>query len=120
MGATLGVTGPQRLVVRIIGKFPGLSAGQLAKVLHIHPSTLTGVLKRLEERGAIVRKGAASDARRMELDLTAKGRQIDRCQVGTVESVIRRVLLRIHPARITATREVLGAIALELAGLHQS
>jgi DNA-binding MarR family transcriptional regulator len=117
MGATLGVTGPQRIVVRIIGKFPGISAGALAKILHIHPSTLTGILKRLEERGAIVRKGAATDARRAELDLSAKGRQIDRCQVGTVEGVIRRVLVRLQPAQIEAAKEVLGIIADELAGL---
>src|ERR687888_5890 len=45
MDAHLGVTGPQRLVVRILGRRPGLSAGELAAILHLHPSTLTGVLR---------------------------------------------------------------------------
>jgi DNA-binding MarR family transcriptional regulator len=40
----VGVTGPQRLVLRVVGLFPGMSAGELATVLRVHPSTLTGVL----------------------------------------------------------------------------
>ena len=51
MEATLGVTGPQRLVIRIVGRFPGAPAGLLSEILHIHPSTLTGILKRLQVKG---------------------------------------------------------------------
>ena len=40
MQAKFGVTGPQRLVLRIVGTFPGLSAGDLARTLHVHPSTV--------------------------------------------------------------------------------
>jgi DNA-binding MarR family transcriptional regulator len=47
MTGEIGVTGPQRLVLRVVGLFPGLSAGELATILHLHPSTLTGVLQRL-------------------------------------------------------------------------
>src|SRR2546430_1703441 len=50
MEGTLGVTGPQRVVIRMVGQFPSISAGDVAALLHIHPSTLTGVLKRLVAR----------------------------------------------------------------------
>ena len=56
MAKTLGLTGPQRLVVRMLGRYPGISAGQLAQVLHLHPSTLTGILRRLERRGWLTRR----------------------------------------------------------------
>src|ERR1700761_877276 len=56
METALGVTGPQRLVIRLVGQRPGISAGELAELLHVHPSTLTGILSRLEQRGAVVRK----------------------------------------------------------------
>lgn len=36
----VGVTGPQRLVLRVVGLYPGVSAGELATILHVHPSTL--------------------------------------------------------------------------------
>src|SRR5438132_8459125 len=38
-----------RLVMRIVGRFPGIAAGRVAQILHVHPSTLTGILKRSEE-----------------------------------------------------------------------
>lgn len=37
MAATLGITGPQRLVIRMIGRFPSIHARQLADTLHLHP-----------------------------------------------------------------------------------
>src|SRR5436190_24301628 len=43
MGASLGITGPQRLVLKIVSEFPGLSASELAHVVRLHPSTITGV-----------------------------------------------------------------------------
>ena len=42
-----GISGPQRVVIRILGQAPDLSAGTLARILHIDPSTLTGILHRL-------------------------------------------------------------------------
>src|SRR5262245_24693667 len=78
MHAAIGVTGSQRLVVRIVGKFPGIGAGQLAQLLHLHPSTLTGVLDRLEARQLIRRGRDPRDGRRALFMLTARGARIDR------------------------------------------
>src|SRR5580704_17281443 len=64
MAQTLGVTGPQRLVVRIVGQRPGGTASEIAATLGMHPSTLTGVLSRLEARGALIRDVDVEDRRR--------------------------------------------------------
>ncbi|MDC0745297.1 MarR family winged helix-turn-helix transcriptional regulator [Polyangium mundeleinium] len=114
MEASLGVTGPQRLVIRIVGRFPSISAGELASVLHIHPSTLTGILKRLESRGIIGRKPDPDDARRALFELTARGRELDGLKVGTVESIVRRSLSKIPPRKVSSARDVLGLLALAL------
>src|SRR5256885_15386752 len=55
MESTFGMTGPQRLAVRIVGRFPGIAAGRLAGILHVHPSTLTGVPRGLGGRGILQR-----------------------------------------------------------------
>jgi DNA-binding MarR family transcriptional regulator len=115
MEATLGVTGPQRLVLRIVGRFPGLAAGQLAKLLHVHPSTLTGVIKRLEQQGFLRRRVDPRDRRRTFLGLTEKGRPLYVEIRGTVESAIQRVFETTAPDKLRAAREVLEAIATELA-----
>src|SRR5689334_10590896 len=35
----LGLTAPQRLAVRFVGRHPGLTPGQLAELLHLDPGT---------------------------------------------------------------------------------
>lgn len=108
-----GITGPQRLVVRIVGRFPGIGAGRIAEILHVHPSTLTGILKRLEVRGVLERRSDVKDARRALFSLTPKGRKLDLLRTGTVEAAVRRVLEG-DAATIAATQETLGAIVLAL------
>lgn len=117
MEATLGVTGPQRLVVRIVGRFPGLPAGHLAKLLHVHPSTLTGILKRLERQGLMRRRVDPRDGRRLLQSLTDKGRVFDVETEGTVEAAIRQTLQRTPREKLQATRDVLSSIAEILGGL---
>jgi len=116
MESTLGVTGPQRLVVRLVGRFPGITAGTLAQILHVHPSTLTGVLKRLEKRGLLERKSDPLDGRKALFALTEAGRALDVPSTGTVESAVQRVLSKMTRARILHTQDVLTALAEELGG----
>ncbi len=114
MEGKLGVTGPQRFVIRMIGRFPGISAGEVSELLHVHPSTLTGVLKRLEQRGLVVRRSDPADARRALLELTAKGRRIDATRTGTVEGAARKALDKLPPAAARQTRVLAEAITAEL------
>lgn len=124
MEARLGVTGPQRLVIRMIGCFPGISAGALAELLHVHPSTLTGVLRRLDERRVIRRTTDPRDSRRALFWLTANGRRVDRLRFGTVEAAITRALAQASSRSLAAVRGVLESVAFELArevaGTHSS
>ena len=114
MEARLGITGPQRLVIRMIGRFPGVSAGALADLLHVHPSTLTGVLRRLTGRGAIRRTADPRDSRRALFWLTARGQSIDRLRSGTVEAAVTRALARAPARNLAAARTMLARVTLEL------
>lgn len=114
MESRLGITGPQRLVLRILGRLPGSSAGALASVLKTHPSTLTGVFRRLEERGFIQRTIDERDRRRVLFSLTAEGEAINAQRGGTVEASIRRALGRVSDEEREATSRLLGVIIEEL------
>src|SRR5438874_167786 len=113
MEASFGITGPQRLVVRIVGRFPGIAAGRVAEILHVHPSTLTGILKRLEARGVLQRRSDPRDARRALFGLTAKGRKLDTVRTGAVELAVRRVIT-VDPQKVAAAQEILAALSAEL------
>jgi DNA-binding MarR family transcriptional regulator len=114
MKRDLGVTGPQRLVLRIVGQSPGTSPREIADTLGIHPSTLTGVLARLGAAGHLVREPDPEDGRRARFRLTASGRQIDRERRGTVEAAVRRALARASPAEIVHSASMLSHIIAEL------
>jgi DNA-binding MarR family transcriptional regulator len=115
MEVEIGVTGMQRVVIRLIGRFPGVTAGRLAELIHVHPSTLTGVLKRVVERGFVARERDPADARIARFALTAEGGKIDGSQAGTVEAAVRRALARLDPSLVDSARVVLHALAEELA-----
>lgn len=114
MKRELGVTGPQRFALRIIGRKPGISAGALASVLHLDPSTLTGVLQRLEASGAIKRVVDRRDGRRAVLSLTARGRALDGVKTRTVESAVRRALASVSKRDVATSRGLLTALVREL------
>ena len=110
MSDELGITGPQRLCIRILGRYPNLSPGQLAEIMHVHPSTLTGVLKRLEQKGIVARRIDPNDARRSLLTLTPRGKGLDRQRSGTVEEAVRRTLSRTGRRKVEAAGSVVTAL----------
>jgi len=50
-----GVSGPQRLVVRVVGRLGPISPARLARVLHLHRSSVTRLVQTLEARGIVRR-----------------------------------------------------------------
>ena len=116
MAATLGMTGPQRLVIRIIGRFPSIHARQLADILHLHPSSLTALLKRLERRDLVRRWPDERDRRRWLLGLTRQGQALNRETPGTISAAVQRVLKTTTRDNLDSTRAVLSQLARELDG----
>ena len=114
MSGALGVTGPQRLVLRVLGLRPGISAGALASVLHVHPSTLTGVIRRLIDQRLLIRTGDRQDRRRAVLHLTARGARTNALRAGTVEAAIARALEKTSRADRHAAQRVLKRVAAHL------
>ena len=114
MRSRLGVTALQRLVIRRVGRYPGMSPGELAATLHVDPSTLTGVLKRLVRRGWVDRRRDPRDGRRVCLGLTPRGRALDVPDDASVEAAVARALASVRPQAARDARCVLDAIIREL------
>jgi DNA-binding MarR family transcriptional regulator len=118
MAATLGITGPQRLLIRMIGRFPSIHARQLADILHLHPSSLTALLKRLERRGMVRRRPDGRDRRRWMLGLTRRGQALNRDAPGTIEAAVQRTLQGTSKKDLDRVRLVLVKLARELNDLQ--
>ena len=113
MARTLGVTGPQRLVLRVVGLHPEITAQGIALTLGMHPSTLTGVLARLQRRRLIVRTVDKADRRRAHFRLSKDGLSIDGERRGTVEAAVRRALGRAR-GRVVPTLSMIDLLVSEL------
>jgi len=116
MEARLGVTAAQRFVLRLVGRFPGITAGQLAVTLHVNPSTISAVLERLTRRGLIAKRRDPRDRRRTFLGLTDAGSVLNVDPGGTVESGVQRVIDELPALKVAAAREVLSTLAAALQG----
>jgi DNA-binding MarR family transcriptional regulator len=115
MEDSLGVTGPQRLALRVVGVVPGIGPAELAAALHLHPSTITGVLQRLESRGLVERVGHESDGRRVMLRVTRAGKRMNvPSSPGTVERAVRTALRRVPARQRAATLSVIATLVEEL------
>lgn len=114
MKRTLGVTAQQRLFVRCIGTYPGMTASQLASVLHLDRGTVSVALTRLAKLGLITRRRDARDNRRVSLGLTARGRALDRPSHGTVEHAVERMLAKAGRADVARVKALLRDLAEDL------
>jgi DNA-binding MarR family transcriptional regulator len=114
MERQFGITGPQRLVLRVIGQFPGLSLGELAEIVRLHPSTITGIVQRLVSGGVVTRQPDPNDSRRARLHLTPASGRFVQLSIGTIEETVRQALLRSGEPNVRAARKVLEEIAERL------
>jgi DNA-binding MarR family transcriptional regulator len=110
-----GITRSQRVVLRIVGQRPGVSAGDLSRILHVHPSTLTPVLHRLVESGLLGRAPDPVDRRRAVLRLSRRGKRIDDICAARIDAVMGAALSRMDAADVAAMRRVLTELAEALA-----
>lgn len=111
MTRALGITAQQRMVLRIVGRFPGVTAGRLSELLCVDAATVSTGLAKLEQRGLLTREREAKDRRRVVVALTARGRELDIPTTGTVEAGVEAMLARGAAEDVAATHRVLDALA---------
>lgn len=114
MESALGVTAQQRMILRIVGRFPEITAGRLAKMLHVDAGTVSTALRRMEARGLVLRRQDPKDRRRVSLRLAAAGRRLDVATQGTVESAVEALLDKTDATERETVRSVLARLAKAL------
>jgi DNA-binding MarR family transcriptional regulator len=72
----LGVTYPQYLVLSVLWEGDDQTISGIASRLDLEPSTITPLVKRLEQAGHVVRRRNPSDERQVKVLLTDQGRAV--------------------------------------------
>ncbi len=84
-----GITYPQYLVLCTLWEDNGRTISAIAGQLALEPSTITPLVKRLEQAKFVTRQRNAQDERLVEVFLTAKGKEL-KTQSGRLRAVLLR------------------------------
>lgn len=71
-----GMTGPQLAALQEIHRRGAVSAGDVARAIHLSQGTVTGILGRLESRGYITRSRSETDRRATVIRMTPAGKAV--------------------------------------------
>ncbi len=71
-----GITGPQLWAIKVIGELSPVRVSDLASRMYLNPSTVVGILDRLESRGLVRRNRSDEDRRVVRVQLTDGGRAL--------------------------------------------
>lgn len=88
----LDITYPQYLVLMVLWGEQVQTVGQLGEKLQLDSGTLTPLLKRLEQKGMVVRTRGTEDERVVQLSLTDKGRALQ----AQAQDIPRRMMASLN------------------------
>lgn len=72
--STTGFTGPQLWALKVLAEHASLRVTDLATRMYLHPSTVVGILHRLEVKSLVERRRLHGDRRVVLVELTAAGK----------------------------------------------
>jgi DNA-binding MarR family transcriptional regulator len=116
--AILGKTGlsaPQVWALTILDREPELSLTELSGRLFAHPSTVSGIVVRLVQRGALSRVSDERDKRGIRLSLTALGRRLLHKSPPPVQLGLTQALEDLPPSQLRQLRRILDRVVNETA-----
>jgi DNA-binding MarR family transcriptional regulator len=83
----IGLTYPQYLVMCVLWEGDDQTIGAIAARLDLEPSTITPLVKRLEQAGHVLRQRNPADERQVKVTLTQQGRAV-RAQTRTLAEAL--------------------------------
>lgn len=114
MMARSGATMQQRVVLGIIRRYPTITPGRLARLLHLDAGTISATIKRLEGQRWVERRTHPRDRRRVSIGLTESGYALDGSNDSPVEKGIARALARLDDRELVVFRHVLAIFVEEI------
>ena len=91
-----GLTGPQLVVLREVGRLSGASISALARSVSLSQPTVSGILERLEKRGLVRRERSEQDRRSVFVTLTPQGGGTLRDAPSLLQDRFQRELARLE------------------------
>ncbi len=104
------LTAPQLWALSELGKDGPLSLKELSARIQLHPSTVVGVVDRMEAKGLVTRKTDSADRRRVKLNLTAAGRALRKRAPHPAQGRLLTKLQEMGDKQITDIHKAMGTL----------
>ena len=92
------------------GNLTELKTNELAKLAGLEPSTMTGLLDRMERDALITRNAVPDDRRAQHISLTQKGHNVRESVLKVVDQMLNEVFRDISNADLECTKDVLRVV----------
>jgi DNA-binding MarR family transcriptional regulator len=76
LAAASQITAPQLICLMEIANHGPITGTAICRGVHLSPSTVVGIIDRLEEKGWVTRERASGDRRLVQVMVTAQGRKV--------------------------------------------
>lgn len=97
-------------VLHFVGRYPRITVSELLSILRITKQSLSRVLKQLVAQGFVSQRHGAEDRRQRLLELTEKGRQLERQLFETQRRRFARAYRECGAEAVDGFRKVLAGI----------
>ncbi|PLX85769.1 MAG: MarR family transcriptional regulator [Desulfuromonas sp.] len=89
------ITGPQLACLLTIAEEAPLTSSNLAKKVYLSPSTVVGIIDRLEEKGWVERKRDTKDRRQVHISTTPLGTQLISDAPSLLQETLANALVKL-------------------------
>jgi DNA-binding MarR family transcriptional regulator len=111
VSSNFGITGPQLWALKMLSQHSSLALGDLSRKMYLHPSTITGVIDRLEHKGYVVRDRDLDDRRVVKVKLTPAGKDLVAKAPNPVQGKMIYGLRKLNKSELTVIYESVKKLA---------
>lgn len=113
------ITGPQLITLLTVEKHEPVTASAIASNIHLSPSTVVGILDRLESKGLIRRNRDLKDRRLVWISLTEQGKVLVSNAPSPLQDSLAEAIRKLPEAELVMIVESLERI-VRLMQMHES
>lgn len=100
-----GLTGPQLWAIKVIEESESIRVSDLAKRMYLHPTTVVGILDRLEAQELVQRIRSKTDRRVVDVKLTKLGEKLVESSPDVAQGMLVKGLEKINEDKLKRIHE---------------
>lgn len=104
------ITGPQLVCLLAVEEHEPVTVSRIARIVHLSPSTVIGILDRLAAKGLIRRERGLKDRRLVEVSLTEQGRRVAASAPSPLQDTLVEALNEVPEVELAMIAGVLERI----------